>query len=170
MGGNMAEIKSDATKKSVNTNMNTKEDSAPMQKLSLVELIMILMLVGLVFVFIFPFQQMKVDKEKEAIARQKFETIIPVITKVVEACEAYKKQDEFGSYPVLIDELNLGKVDTEFFKIEYSDAGPLVSAVSTEAFGKAGIKVSYNIANKGYTIEDADPKKVPTIKDEWLPQ
>lgn len=168
MGGIMAEIKKDAVKPEADTKQST-ENSAPVNRIGLVEIIMITMLVGLVFVFVFPFKQMTVDKGKEAIARTRFEEALPIFEKVSAAADAYKKQDEFAAYPIIIDEMNLGNINTEYFRFEYTDAGPTITAISTEAFGKADVKVSYNMASKSFSIEDADPKTVPTVKEDWLP-
>ncbi len=166
MGGNMAEIKKDDQKKGQNKGEKT---TAPTKKVTLIEMIMIMMLVGLVFVFVFPFQQMKVDQKQEAIARQKFEAILPTFELIVEAAEQYKKNDEFAAYPILLDELNLSDINTEFFRFDYTDEGPTIIAISTEAFRAAEVKVKYNMATKSYSIEDADSKVVPTVKEDWLP-
>lgn len=165
----MAEIKKEAVKTQSSPEIPKTKEASPKPKIGLVEMIMILMLVGLVFVFIFPFQQMKVDKEKEAIAQQRFEAVLPIIDKIIAGAEAYKKQDEFGAYPILIDELNLGDISTEYFSFEYSDQGPTITAVSKEAFGKKDIKVSYNMSTKSFNIEDPSPQSIPTVKEEWLP-
>ncbi|MDZ4121528.1 MAG: hypothetical protein U1C33_03855 [Candidatus Cloacimonadaceae bacterium] len=172
MGGNMADInkeKEKTTPQKPEAKAKAASGAAPQQRITLIETIMILMLVGLVFVFVFPFKQMTVDKEKEAIARQKFEAILPTFVRIVEAADAYRKQDEFGAYPILIDELNLSGINTEIFVFEYSDQGPTITAVSQEAFGKAGIKISYNMATKTYNVVDENPKELPTVKEDWLP-
>ncbi len=171
----MADIKNDAVKEPKTQTPEHKEtkvkenDMAPTQKISLVEMIMILMLVGLIFVFVFPFKQMSVDKEKESIARLKFEEILPTFDRIVEAAEEYKKTDEFAAYPIILDELNLTDINTENFKFEYTDQGPTITAVSLESFGKANVKVSYNMSTKSFSIEDAKASELPTVKDDWLP-
>ncbi len=76
-------------------------------RVSLVELIMILMLVGLVFVFYFGMKQLQIDKANEAIAQEKFENIIPTFKNIIEAMETYRKADEFGDYPAFLEELNI---------------------------------------------------------------
>jgi len=139
-------------------------------KVSLVELIMILMLVGLVFVFFFGLRQLKVDKTNEAIAQTKFEASVPTFQKLIDAMETYRKNDPFGDYPAAIEELNLGSVDNADFKFEYSFDNLTITATTKAAFGKADIKVIYNMNDKSYTVEDPAPEKKPTVKDEWLPQ
>jgi len=139
-------------------------------KVSLVELIMILMLVGLVFVFFFGMRQLKVDKANEAIAQTKFEATVPSFQKLIEAMETYRKNDTFGDYPAAIEELNLSSVDNEDFKFEYTFDNLTVTATSQAAFGKAGIKVNYNLEDRSYSVDDPAPEKKPTVKDEWLPQ
>ena len=139
-------------------------------RVSLVELIMILMLVGLVFVFYFGMKQLQIDKANEAIAQEKFENIVPTFQKIIEAMEAYRKADEFGDYPAFLEELNLGDINTNDFKFEYSADTYTITAITQPAFGKAGIKVIYNLSDKSFTVEDPIPDKKPTIKDEWLPQ
>ncbi len=139
-------------------------------RVSLVELIMILMLVGLVFVFYFGMKQLQIDKANEAIAQEKFENIIPTFKNIIEAMETYRKADEFGDYPAFLEELNLGDINTNDFKFEYSADTYTITAITQHAFGKAGIKVIYNLSDKSFTVEDPIPDKKPTIKDEWLPQ
>lgn len=145
---------------------------APMynDRISLVDMIMILMLVGLVFVFFFGMKQLRVDKALEAAAQEKFEAIIPTFTKVITAMEDYRKKDEFGDYPAFLDELNLGNIDTENFKFSYSFDTLTLTATSTQAFGKPGVKVNYDLSNRSYTVDDPVPEKKPTVKDDWLPQ
>ncbi len=162
MGGNMAEIKKIVPK-------SETKDPTPTKRITLIELIMILMLVGLIFVFVFPFKQMTVDQEKEAIAKLKFEAILPNFEIIVAAAEEYKKADEFAAYPILLDELNLSNINTEYFRFDYTDSGPTITAISTEAYGKADIKINYNMATKSFSIEDADSKVLPTVKEDWLP-
>lgn len=139
-------------------------------KVSLVELIMILMLVGLAFVFVFGMRQLKIDKANEAIAEAKFAAIIPTFQKISNAMEDYRKNDEFGDYPAFLDELNLGTVDNVDFKFEYVFDTLTLTATSQAAFGKPGIKVVYNLNDRSYSVEDPAPDKKPTVKDEWLPQ
>lgn len=147
-----------------------KSTATAEHKVSLVELILILMLVGLVFVFFFGMRQLKVDKAKEALAQAKFEAIVPTYQKVIDAMENYRKNDEFGDYPAFLEELNLGSIDSEDFKFEYVFDTLTLTATSQAAYGKAGIKVNYNINDKSFTVEDPAPEKKPTVKDEWLPQ
>ncbi|PKN78643.1 MAG: hypothetical protein CVU48_07730 [Candidatus Cloacimonetes bacterium HGW-Cloacimonetes-1] len=171
----MAEVKNNAEKSapSMPESKAVKEDktqnNASHNKISLIEIMMILMLVGLVFVFVFPYKQMMIDKEKEGIARQNFESVLPTFDIITKAAETYKKADEFGSYPAFIEEMNLGTIDTDMFKFEYADAGPTITAVTKEGFGKADIKVIYDITTKSYSVEDEKPSQMPTIKDDWLP-
>lgn len=139
-------------------------------KVGLVELIMVLLLVGLVFVVFFGMRQLKVDKAAEALAQTKFESIIPTIQKVIASAESFKKADQFGDYPFDIDQMNLGKLDTDDFKVEYDGEGYKIVVVTLAAFGKEGIRVAYSLNDRSYQIEDPNPEKKPTIKDEWLPQ
>ncbi len=155
------------------TETKKKPDSKPVEaghKVSLVELMMLLMLVGLLFVFFFGMQQLKIDKAAEALAQSKFEVIVPSFQKAIAAMEDYRKNDEFGDYPAFIDELNLGTIDNEDFKFEYVFDTLTLTAVSQAAYGKEGIKVVYNLNDRSYTVEDPAPDKKPTVKDEWLPQ
>jgi len=155
------------------TDIKNKAEQKPVDtsyKVSLVELIMILMLVGLAFVFIFGMKQLKIDKANEAIAEAKFEAIVPTFQKIVNAMEDYRKNDEFGDYPAFIDELNLGTIDTQDFKFEYVFDTLTITATSQAGFGKAGVKVIYNMSDRSYSVDDPAPDKKPTVKDEWLPQ
>lgn len=139
-------------------------------RISLVELIMILMLVGLVFVFYFGLQQLQIDKANEAIAQEKFESIIPTFEKIIAAMESYRKADEFGDYPITLEELNLGDINNKDFKFEYSPDDKTITAISLPDFGKAGIKIIFNLADRSYSVDDPSPDKKPTVLDEWLPQ
>ncbi len=151
-----------------NTTVKTGTDTS--YRVSLVELIMILMLVGLVFVFFFGMKQLKVDKANEAIAEGKFEAVVPTFQKVIAALENYRKNDQFGDFPAVLDELNLGNLDNGDFKFEYIFDALTVTATSQAGFGKAGIKVIYNLNDRSYSVDDPAPEKKPTVKDEWLPQ
>jgi hypothetical protein len=139
-------------------------------KVSLVELIIILLLVGLVFVFVFGMSQLKIDKAAEALAQQKFEAIIPALQRVIAAAEDFKKKDEFGDYPFDYSQLNLGDLSTEDFTIEYDNEIYAVRAITKAAFGKEGIRVTYILTDASYQVEDPAPERKPTIRDEWLPQ
>jgi hypothetical protein len=143
------------------------ESNEMTRKVSLIELIMILMLVGLVLVFIFGMQQMKIDKEKETIAQQKFESTIPVFDRIIQAMEDYRKQDEFGDYPITLDEI--GSFPNPDFKFDYSYDDKIITAVSTKEFGKEGVEVKYSLNNSVYEVVDPSPKEKPTVKDDWLP-
>ncbi len=143
------------------------ESNEMTRKVSLIELIMILMLVGLVLVFIFGMQQMKIDKEKETIAQQKFESTIPVFDRIIKAMEDYRKQDEFGDYPITLDEI--GSFPNPDFKFDYSYDDKIITAVSTKEFGKEGVEVKYSLNNSVYEVVDPSPKEKPTVKDDWLP-
>ncbi|MFA5510301.1 MAG: hypothetical protein WC228_05490 [Candidatus Cloacimonadaceae bacterium] len=143
------------------------DDRDPSRKVSLVELIMILMLVGLVLVFIFGMQQMKIDKEKELIAQHKVEEVIPIFEQILKSIDNYRKQDAFGDYPMSLDEL--GTFESESFTFDYSYEEMIVKGITTEAFGKKGIEIIYSITNQVYEVDDPNTKEKPTIKDEWLP-
>lgn len=136
-------------------------------KISLVELIMILMLVGVVMIFTFGMRQMKLDKQKEAVAEQKFQDVIPVFQRIIAAMDEYKKNDQFGDYPVTIEEL--GTFDTADFKFSYDSETLIVTGTSTKEFGKDGIQVLYSLTNAVYEVNDPKPKDKPTVLDEWLP-
>ena len=140
------------------------------QPVSLVEMIMILMLVGLLFVFFFGMKQLKVDKALEAAAQEKFEAVVPTYTKLVKAMEEYQKKDQFGDYPAFLEELNIGNLDSENFKFTYVFDTLTITATSTKAFGKEGVKVNYSLSDRSYTVDDPTPEKKPTVKDDWLPQ
>jgi hypothetical protein len=139
------------------------------KKIGLVEMMLILMLVGLVFIFIFPLQQLKVDKAQEQLVQQKVSPIFATFDRVVEAMEQYRANDPFGEYPFTIEELNLTNMNTDDFKFEYDSENKNVIAKTTEAFGKAGIGIVYNLEAKSYTLDDPAPDKKPIIKEDLLP-
>ncbi|MDP2172902.1 MAG: hypothetical protein Q8M98_07805 [Candidatus Cloacimonadaceae bacterium] len=151
----------------VQTDNNVKVK--PENQVSLIEMIMILMLVGLVFVFVFGMQQMKINKEKEAIAQQKFESILPTFDRIVAAANEYRKNDPFGAYPLSLEELNLKDINNADFVFSYTEMGPVITATTTKEFGKEGIAVNYNIAAAVYEVSDPNPQDKPTVHDDWLP-
>ncbi|MDZ4182899.1 MAG: hypothetical protein U1B83_08490 [Candidatus Cloacimonadaceae bacterium] len=172
----MAEIMDKPNPETLKTNTKSKPAQEakvtkvkPENQVSLIEMIMILMLVGLVFVFVFGMQQMKINKEKEALAQQKFETILPAFDRVVAAVNEYKRNDPFGAYPLALEELNLSDINNGDFVFSYTEEGPVITATTTKEFGKEGIAVNYNITADVYEISDPAPQDKPTIKDDWLP-
>jgi len=108
-------------------NTQKKSDSVPAvadkHKVSLVELIMILLLIGLVFVFIFGLRQLKEDKVKEAQARESFAAVLPILNTAIEAAEEFKRTDDFGDYPFDFGQLNLS--DTDEYTIQSNESGEL---------------------------------------------
>jgi competence protein ComGC len=149
-----------------NATLNARE-ADPFRKVTLVEMIMILMLTGLILVFIFGLQQMKIDKQKEAEAQQKFEAVVPILTDIIQKMEDYKKADEFGDYPIDLGEI--GTFKDENFEFKYDPENHFVQAVSKESFGKAGVIVNYSLTNSVYEVIDDKPGEKPTVKDDWLP-
>ncbi|MDD2597513.1 MAG: hypothetical protein PHO35_00865 [Candidatus Cloacimonetes bacterium] len=139
-------------------------------KVSLVELIMILLLVGLIFVFFFGMRQLKMDKAAEALAQTKFEAMLPTLQSAINAAEEFKKTDDFGEYPFDISQLNLTNTDLEDFTLEYNGEAFAFVVTSKESFGKAGIKLNYVLADRSFSVDDPAPERKPTIKDEWLPE
>jgi hypothetical protein len=173
------------TAKNTQTKANSTAQVAEQHKISLVELILILLLVGLVFVFFFGMRQLRVDKAAEALAYEKFEQVKPVLKAAIDAAEAYKRSDDFGDYPFDFGQLNLTDTDTYTIKSDangmmYIDATDFAihydaesynfTLTSTESFGKAGVKVIYVLADRSYQVEDPSPERRPTVRDEWLPQ
>nr|MDK2850772.1 hypothetical protein [Candidatus Cloacimonadota bacterium] len=173
------------TKKNTKAKTTNLPPVADKHKVSLVELIMILLLVGLVCVFIFGMKQLRVDKEIEAIAYQKFQDVLPVLQEAVDAAEEFRLNDEFSEYPFDFGQLNMTSTDsytvetsdngeiylqTDDFTIKYDGNDYSFIITSKEEFGKAGIEVIYSLPNHSYQIEDPNPGRRPTIKDEWLPK
>lgn len=148
----------------------TNKGIADAKKVSLVELIMILLLVGLVFVFFFGMKELKLTKKMEAQAQSKFEAFLPILKNAIAAAEAYKQKDDFGEYPFDIQQMNITTTENEDFILEYDGEGYTFRATSKKAFGKEGIVISYSMDEKLYKIEDPKPDRKPVIKDEWLPQ
>ena len=173
------------TQKNTQNKTNDVPAVAIKHKVSLVELILILLLVGLVFVFIFGMKQLKLDKKAEGMAKNKFEAILPVLQTAIDAAEAFKRTDDFGDYPFDFGQLNLTATDdyainsdaegvqyieTSDFMIKYDAENFGFITITKEEFGKAGIKVIYILSERSYKVEDPSPDRKPTIRDEWLPQ
>lgn len=172
-------------KNDTQTSKQSLQATADKHKVSLVELSMILLLIGLVFVFVFGMKQLKIDKEAEALAQQKFEAVIPVLQAAIDAAEEFKRNDDFGEYPFDFGQLNLFStdsykiesnesgemyIDTEDFEIKYDIENYGFIVNSKAVYGKADIQVIYTLADRSYRVEDPAPERKPTIRDEWLPQ
>lgn len=174
------------TSKNLEQKKASASGAALIHRVSLVELIFILLLVGLVFVFFFGMQQLKEDKARELIAHEKFEQIVPAIRASIAAAEEYRRTDDFGEYPFDFSQLNIPAddsysivfddetgsmlVDAEDFVISYDGEDYRFIAESTESFGKAGVKVIYTLRDASYEVDDPTPERRPTVLDEWLPQ
>lgn len=173
------------TAKNTQSNVNDALQVSEQHKISLVELILILLLVGLVFVFFFGMRQLRVDKAAEALAFEKFEMVKPTLRTAIDAAEEFKRNDDFGDYPFDFGQLNLVDtanysiksdadgslfIDASDFVIRYDAEKFLFTVTSTESFGKAGVKVIYVLSDRSYQVEDPSPERRPTIRDEWLPQ
>jgi len=157
------------TKNNATTQSKSSKGVADTQHVSLVELIMILLLIGLVFVFFFGMRQLKKDKAAEAIAQAKFEAVIPTLQTAINAAEEYKKTDDFGEYPFDYSQLNIGEFQNEDFTLEYDGENYAFVLITTPAFGKEGIRVTYVLRDRSYSVADPAPERKPTIRDEWLP-
>ncbi len=146
-----------------------QKESGQKARIGLVEIILIMMLVGLVFVFIPPYFQMRADEAQEAIDRERFDLAMQSVRVIIAKAEEYRRKDEFGDYPILIEVLNLPEQDTTYFDFMLEAEDLSIRAISKESFGKAGIKVIYDMQNKTYKIDDPNPQTKPVIKDTWLP-
>lgn len=138
--------------------------------LGLVEILMIMLLAGVVFIFIFGMQQMKREREQELAMQAKFEQVLPTFAQVAQAAKGYKNADEFGAWPIDIAEIaDPAQINTPEFKFSWLDSG-VVELKTTKEFGKEGIRVSYDVANDSYSIDDPDPSTKPVIKESWVGQ
>ncbi len=146
-----------------------QKESGLKARIGLVEIILIMMLVGLVFVFIPPYFQMRADEAQEAIDRERFDLAMQSVRVIIDKAEEYRRNDEFGDYPILIEVLNLPEQDTTYFNFMLEAEDLSIRAISKESFGKEGIKVVYSMQNKTYEIDDPNPQTKPVIKDAWLP-
>ena len=140
-------------------------------KITLLEIMMIIMLVGVIFIFIVPFNQMKKEKRQDDINMERVSEALINIQKIAAKVEEYRKKDEFGAYPVDYSELKLGNLNTEFFGLNYAMEDTSVVATSLDSFGKKDIKIKYKFSNQVYVVEnDGDGvKSRKYIKDYWLP-
>ncbi len=140
----------------------------PQHKVGLVEIVMILLLAGVIFIFVFGMSQMKKEKAQELALQQKFEKVLPTFATITQAAKEYQAADPFAAWPLSIEEMNLPKdINTPEFTFTFAENG-IVILTTTKAFGKEGIKVSYDIAKDGFDIEDPTPDAKPNIKETWL--
>ena len=137
---------------------------------SIAWILMILLLAGVVFIFIFGMQQMKREREQEQALLAKFEQVLPTFALVAQAAKNYKEADEFASWPIDIEEIaDPNHINTPELQFSWLDSG-VVELSTTKEFGKEGIRVSYDVANDSYSIDDPDPTTKPVIKDSWVSQ
>jgi hypothetical protein len=146
------------------------DDTLHKHKVGLVELIMILLIAGIVFIFIFGMRQMKIEKQQERIAQAKVEQILPKFDLVTKAAKEYQAADPFAAFPLSIEEMNLpSDLNTPEFVFSFSEDGT-VTATTTQAYGREGIKINYSIPEAIYELDDPAPDQKPRIAQDWLPE
>lgn len=166
-----AEVTKPALKPERKPQLSQTEADKPRHKLGLVEILMFLLLAGVVFIFIFGMQQQKRDKELELAMQQKVEVLKETFGDIATAADSLKKKDEFGDWPLSIDFMNIdpAKLKTDEYTFDWLDSGSVV-LTTTEAFGKEGVKISYDVEGDSYTVEDPNASTRPQIKESWFNQ
>jgi competence protein ComGC len=135
-------------------------------KLSLIELLTIILLVGLVFVFVVPVNQAKSSQNR-------LNEAIQIMTTIGEKAEAFKNNPDNGYYPSL-DQLNLtAPIDTTYFSYTLDPEDSLMVAKTQPAFGKKDAFLVYNLSSKQFSIgnpkNEADAFSKKYINENWLP-
>ncbi len=133
-------------------------------KLTLIEFLTILLLVGLVFVFVVPVNQAKVSQIK-------VNNAITMMTSIGEKAEAFKNNPDNGYYPD-ISQLNLGDATkSDFFEYTINQDDSTMYAVTKPAYGKKDAYLVYNLSSKQFSVgkDDADVTSKKYINENWLP-
>ena len=133
-------------------------------KVTLVELLTILLLVGLVFVFVIPVNQAKKSQKR-------LNEAIQVMNMVSEKADAFKNNPDNGYYPD-ISQLNLGdQIKSDYFEFSINTDDSTMVAVTKPAFGKKDVYLVLNLGSKQYSIgkDNADLISKKYISENWLP-
>ncbi|PID28694.1 MAG: hypothetical protein CSB55_03960 [Candidatus Cloacimonadota bacterium] len=131
-------------------------------KISLIEFLMILMLVGIVFTFIVPMKQKRINFERTKEA-------VRLMQVIRNASIEFKNDPEGGDgdYAWVIDQLNMDLEKEGAYFFDYSLTDTSVVAVTNEKFGKKGLEIMYYMPSGPFTIKDEKTKSI--IDPNWLP-
>lgn len=147
---------------------DTKSDISTLSnnsRFSLVELLSIIILVGLVFVFVVPVNQAKINRIRIGDA-------VTTINFIGEKAEQFKDDPDNGYYPVDLSQLNLGsQIESKYFQYTIVSDDSTIVAETTQAYGKKGAFLIYNLSSKQYSIGkgESDNTSQKYINENWLP-
>jgi type II secretory pathway pseudopilin PulG len=126
------------------------------KKVTLIEVLMVILIVGIVVILIFP--TIADTKKKKRIN----EEVFPTFKLIQEKNEEFYK--EYGEYAFDISQLNIAELkDKRYFDFGVTDS--TLEATTTRKFGKPGAKIIYNFLTNTWTVEGTKD----VIDAHWLP-
>ena len=127
------------------------------KKVSLIEVLMIILIVGIIVILIFP--PIADSKKKKRINEEVFSTF-----KLIQReNESFYKENEYYAFD--ISQLNIPELrDKKYFEFGLTDS--TFEATTTEKFGKPGAKIVYNFLNDTWSVEGTKG----VINSDWLSQ
>lgn len=125
------------------------------KRVSIIEVLMVILIVGIAVIIIFP----TIDaKRKTKIISQE---VYPTFDKIQEKNDQFFEEN--GYYPFL-SQLNITDIkDKEYFSYNLTDS--TITATSLKPFGKTGAIIVYNFINEQWSVEGSEG----VIKEFWLP-
>lgn len=131
-----------------------KEKAA--SKVSLIEVLMVILIVGIIVILILP--TIANNQKKKRIN----EEIFPTFKLIKTADEKFLEQ--YGEYAFDISQLNLNEVkDKKYFEFDVTDS--TIFAITNRKFGKPGAKIIYNLITDTWSVEGTEG----VIDINWLP-
>jgi type II secretory pathway pseudopilin PulG len=131
-------------------------------KISLIEFLMILMLVGIIFTFIVPMKQKRANFEK-------MKEAVRIMQVIRNASIEFKNDPDGGDgdYAWVIDQLNMDLKQEGAHYFDYSLTDTTVVATTNKNFGKEGLEIMYYMPTGPFSIKDEKTKAA--IDPNWLP-
>ncbi|MCK4359708.1 MAG: hypothetical protein KAW92_13405 [Candidatus Cloacimonetes bacterium] len=127
-----------------------------MSKVSLIEVLMVILFVGIIVILVFP--TIADNQKKKKINEEIFPTFILIQD------ENEKFFEELGEYAFDISQLNIDELnDKKYFEFNLNDS--TIFATTNRKFGKAGAKIVYNFITNTWSVEGMEG----VVDINWLP-
>lgn len=125
-------------------------------KVSLIEVLMVILFVGIIVIFVFP--SIADNQKKKKINEEIFPTF-----KLIQS-ENERFFGEIGEYAFDISQLNMDELnDKKYFEFNLTDS--TIFATTNRKFGKPGAQIVYNFITETWSVEGAEG----VIDINWLP-